>query len=72
MTALELPKPKKRGAPVILPPERKEAAIELKTSGGSNSEAAALIYNTKFPTPQQTKNVPAILRQYKKANKNRG
>jgi hypothetical protein len=42
------------------------AAAKKKESGGSNRDAAVLIYNTKFPLPQQVKNVPAHLKAYRK------
>ena len=57
---------RKRGRPQTIPDERKAAAAERKASGGSNSEAAALIYDVKYPSPQQVKNVPAILKAFQK------
>lgn len=56
---------RKRGRPQTIEDEKKTAAMQLKESGGTNKDAAALLYGTKYPTPQQTKNVPAILRHHK-------
>ena len=47
----------KRGRPQTIPDELKAAAAALKASGGSNREAAAKLYSTKYPTSQQVKNV---------------
>ena len=60
---------KKRGRPQKIADEKKTAALQLKASGGTNKEAAALLYDAKYPTPQQTKNVPAILRHHKLKSK---
>lgn len=62
----ELPTPnvrKRRGRPSI-PDERKAAALNAKNTGKPNKDAATLLYNTKFPTPQQVKNVSSILKHY--------
>jgi hypothetical protein len=56
----------KRGRPQTIPDERKAAAAKLKASGGSNKQAAVLIYDTKYPSPQQVKNVPSHLKAFKK------
>jgi len=56
---------KKRGRPQKIPNANKERAAELKAAGGSNKEAAAAIYGIKYPTPQQTKNVPSILKHHR-------
>jgi hypothetical protein len=72
---------KKRGRHQVIPDERKKAAAELKAAGGTNREAAVALYGIKYPSPQQVKNVPAILKHYArvrklkpplKPNKNRG
>lgn len=55
---------KKRGRPQMIPDARKVAAAKLKADGGTNQQAAAVIYDIKYPSPQQVKNVPAILRAY--------
>lgn len=57
---------KKRGRPQLIPDERKIAAAELKAAGGTNREAAVLIYGKKYPSPQETKNVSTILKHYLK------
>ena len=66
--ARDMPTPelgrKKRGRPQKISEVRKEAATKKKASGGTNREAAALLYDAKYPTAQQVKNVPAILRNY--------
>ena len=59
-------KGRKRGRPQTIPDDRMAAAAKKKESGGSNRDAAVLIYNTKFPLPQQVKNVPAHLKAYRK------
>jgi hypothetical protein len=55
-----------RGRPETISHEKKTAAALLKASGGTNREAAAVIYGTRYPTAQQTKNVPAILKHHKR------
>ena len=60
---------KKRGRPQYIPNERKIAAAKVKASGGSNKDAAAVIYQTHYPTDQQKKNVPAILRHHRETSK---
>lgn len=60
------PVDKKRGRPQTISNEKKAAAAELKANGGTNRQVAALIYNTTYPTDQQKKNVPAILKHYRK------
>lgn len=56
---------KKRGAPIKISNELKERALEIKARGGSNREAAEVLYHTKRPTPQQVKNVPSIFKHYR-------
>jgi hypothetical protein len=58
------PAPKKRGRPQTITDEKKIAAARLKASGGTNAEVATVIYDTKYPTPQQKKNVSSILRHH--------
>jgi len=60
---------KRRGRPIIIPDERKQAAIECKANGGTNRDAAMLIYDSRYPTLQQVKNVPAILRNHLHSSK---
>jgi hypothetical protein len=65
-------KERKRGRPQKIPDERKAKAAELKAAGGTNKQAAAEIYNTKYPTDQQKKNVPAILRYHQRKSEQSG
>jgi hypothetical protein len=55
---------KRRGRPQTIPDERKAAGRKSMLDGGSNLDAAKLIYNKQYPTPQEVKNVPSILRNY--------
>jgi hypothetical protein len=41
-------------------------AAALKSSGGTNSDVAKVLYDKKFPTPQEVKNVPSHLRAFSK------
>jgi hypothetical protein len=65
------PKPPQpgRGRPQTITDERKIKAAELKKSGGTNKQAADVIYDTTYPTAQQTKNVSAILRHHQQKSK---
>jgi len=63
---------KKRGRPQTISDEKKNAALQLKASGGTNKQAAELIYGKRYPTPQQVKNVSAILRHHKLKSKQSG
>jgi hypothetical protein len=60
---------RKRGRPQTITDEKKSAAAKLKAAGGTNREAAVVLYDTKFPTAQQKKNVPAILRHHQEKSK---
>jgi hypothetical protein len=51
---------RKRGRPTEIPDERKERALAVL--GGK--ARAQILYATKYPTPQQVKNVSSILRHY--------
>ncbi len=55
----------KRGRPQVITDEKKAKACNLKESGGTNKEAAAVLYDTKHPSDQQKKNVSTILRHYR-------
>ena len=57
---------KKRGRPQTIPDEKKEAALKKKNDGGTNRDAAKILYATTYPTDQQVKNVTSILENYKK------
>jgi hypothetical protein len=59
----------KRGRPQTIPDERKDLAAALKAAGGTNRKAAAIIYDTKYPTDQQVKNVTSTLRNHAKVIK---
>ena len=61
----QIPVKKKRGRPPEIPDERKEHAMKEKDAKGTNRDAAKIIYEVLYPTPQQVKNVPSILRQYR-------
>jgi hypothetical protein len=58
------PAKRKRGRPQKILQVKKLAAADLKAAGGTNKEIAALLYDTKYPSDQQRKNVPGILRHY--------
>jgi hypothetical protein len=55
---------KKRGRPQTIPDERKALALAVKQSGGSNRDAAMMLYSAQYPKPQQVKNVGTILKHY--------
>lgn len=63
---------RKRGRPQTIPDERKVKAVALKASGGTNSAVAAVLYDKRFPTPQEVKNVPSHLRAFSKKLKRPG
>jgi hypothetical protein len=51
---------RKRGRPTEIPDERKQRALAAR--GGK--ARAQILYATKYPTPQQVKNVSSILKHY--------
>ena len=57
--------PRKRGRPQTIPNERKAAALNCKDGGGTNRDAAQIMYDTKYPSSQQVKNVSTLLRLYR-------
>jgi hypothetical protein len=63
-TSTPPPGRRKRGRPQTKSDSKKTEAARLKASGGTNRQAAALIYDTQYPTTQQVKNVPSILRHF--------
>jgi hypothetical protein len=65
MGEIKPPAALKRGRPVKIPDERKRLALSVN----GNRERARILYNTKFPTPQQVKNVYSILRHYQRTFK---
>jgi len=58
---------KKLGRPQTIPDQRKARAQTIKNSGGTNKDVAIELYQTKYPSSQQVKNVGAILRHYNKS-----
>lgn len=60
---------RKRGRPQTISDAKKAEAAGLKASGGTNKQAAAVLYDTKYPSDQQRKNVPAILRHHQQKSK---
>jgi len=62
---------KRQGRPATIPDERKQAAVECKANGGTNRDAAMLIYDSRYPSPQQVKNVSAILRNHQQRSTRR-
>ena len=58
---------KKRGRPTEIPIKRKEAALKVIADGGTNKDAAILMYDTPYPKRQQIKNVPNNLRALRKS-----
>jgi hypothetical protein len=63
---------RKRGRPQTKSDAKKAEAAQLKAAGGTNRQAAALIYETQYPTTQQVKNVPSILRHFHKKSTQSG
>jgi hypothetical protein len=61
-------KGRKRGRPQKISDDRKAEAQARKDSGGTNRDAAAILYETKYPTPQQVKNVSSLLRGHRNKN----
>lgn len=59
-------KPKPRGRPQTIPDDLKDEALKAKDGGGTNRDAAKIIYQTNRPSPQQVKNVSTILREHVK------
>jgi hypothetical protein len=57
---------RKRGRPIQIDVETKEAALAVKARGGKGTEIARILYKTKYPTVQQVKNVSNILKNYLK------
>lgn len=55
------PPRRKRGRPTEIPDERKRRALDAQ--GGK--ARAQILYATKYPTPQQVKNVSSILNHYR-------
>jgi hypothetical protein len=60
--------PGKRGRPSKIDVGRKEAALAARKRGETWREVARLLYDNKYPTPQQMKNASNILKQYKRTH----
>ena len=58
---------KKRGRPTTYDTAAKEAALAVKARGGGGKEVAKALYKTPYPSSQQVKNAPNILKQYLKS-----
>jgi hypothetical protein len=58
------PSRNKRGRPALIPADRKLKALSVQ--GGK--ARAQILYNTKYPTPQQIKNVRSILRHFEQTH----
>jgi len=58
------PQKKPRGRPVEIPEERKAAALQLKRNGGTDLDAAKILYGKNQPSKRQCDNVYAILASY--------
>lgn len=56
------------GRPAKFPEELKRQALKIKLDGATNSECAKLLYGTKHPSDQQVRNIPSILRNYRKTS----
>jgi hypothetical protein len=57
---------KRRGRPVQIPEERKASALQLKRSGGTDLDAAKILYGTNQPSKRQCDNVHAVLASYRR------
>jgi hypothetical protein len=58
-----------RGRPQVIPDERKAVALKAKGNGATNKAVASILYEIARPTRQQSKNVTAILKHYRKHSK---
>ena len=59
--------PKKRGRPASIDATRKEAGLAARERLESWKEVAKILYDNKYPTQQQVKNAPNVLKNYKRA-----
>lgn len=59
--------PRKRGRPAEIDTVTKEAALAVKARGGTGKEIAKVLYKTPYPSIQQVKNAPNILKHYLKS-----
>ena len=63
---------RRRGRPTTIPDELKRKALAAKCEGKSNKELAKILYTNTYPSPQQVKNVPSILRHFRKTHPGEG
>lgn len=61
--------PRARGRPAKFDADTIARALGCKRESGSNREVAQILYGTQWPTAQQVKNVPSILKHHKKPRK---
>lgn len=59
--------PRKRGRPAKIDKATKDAALGVKARGGTGREIAKILYKTTYPSSQQVKNAPNILKHYLKS-----
>jgi hypothetical protein len=59
--------PRKRGRPAISLETKRKALEAKQRPGGTNKDAAKILYGTQQPTLRHVKNVHAILRYYQKS-----
>jgi hypothetical protein len=57
---------RKRGRPAEISIALKEAALAVRARSGTWKEAAKVLYKTPYPTGQQVKNAPNVLKNYQK------
>lgn len=62
--ATSLPAKRKRGRPIKISDSLKRRALEMKDA--TNKTRAQILYETGYPSLQQVKNVPSILRHFKR------
>lgn len=62
--AIPQPERKKRGRPSKFPDELKAEALAAKQAHASNRECAKILYKKPYPSSQEVRNVPAILRYH--------
>src|SRR5580704_4658596 len=57
---------RKRGRPAKLSSQAKQRALEAKLNDASAKEVAKILYDVKYPNPEQIKNTYSILDHYRK------
>jgi hypothetical protein len=63
----EPPVPRKRGRPAEIDSAIKDAALAVKARGGTGRDIARVLYGKHYPSSQQVKNAPNILKHYLKS-----